>query len=64
MFCPMNVVHIADLFLFAHQFCCDVEHFLQGEIRGIHDGILIIHGILSHECRRIHRRNHEHAPTY
>ena len=26
------------------------------------DGILIIHEILSHESRRIHRRSHEHSP--
>ena len=34
------------------------------EISGIHDGILNIHEILSHECRRIHRRSHEHSPNY
>ena len=38
----MNFVQIIDLFLFTHQFLCDVEHVLQGEISGIHDGILII----------------------
>ena len=26
--------------------------------------ILNLHEILSHECRRIHRRNHEHSPDY
>ena len=60
----MNRIHIEDLILFAHQFCSDVEHFLQGEIRGIDNGILIIQEILSHECRRIHRCSHEHSPYY
>ena len=60
----MNLVHIVDLFLFAHHFFKDVEHFLQGEICGIHNGILIIQEILSHECRRIHRRSHKHSPNY
>ena len=43
----MNLVHIVDLFLFTHQFYCDVEHFLQGEICGILDRIWIIQEILS-----------------
>ena len=60
----MNVVHIIDIFLFAHQFRSDIEHLLQSEICGILDGIFIIHEILSHECRRIHRRSHEHSPNY
>ena len=64
MFFPMSLVHIVDLFLFAHQFCGYVEHFLQGEICGILDGILIIQEILSHECRRIHRHSHKHSPNY
>ena len=38
----MNVVQITDLFLFAHQFCSDVEHLLQSEISGIPDEILEI----------------------
>ena len=38
--------------------------FFKAEIRGIHDGILIIQAILSHECRRIHRRSHEHSLNY
>ena len=61
---PMNIVQIVDLFLFTHQFQCDVEHFLQIEICCIHDEILNIHVILSHECRRIHRRSHQHSPNY
>ena len=60
----MNVVQTMDLILFAHQFRSDVEHFLLGEIRGLHDGILMIQEILSHECRRIHRCSHEHSPNY
>ena len=64
MFFPMNLVHIVDLFLFAHQFYCDVERFLQNEIRRIHGGILMIHEILSHECRHIHRRSHKHSTNY
>ena len=60
----MNFVQIIDLILFAHQFCRYVEHVLQSEISGIHGGILNIHEILSHECRRIHRRSHEHSPNY
>ena len=61
---PMNLVHFVDLFLFTKQFCCDVEYFLQGEIRRINDGILILQKIPSHDCRRIHRRSHEHSPNY
>ena len=64
MLFPMNIVHIVDLFLFAYQLYCDVEHFLQGVICGILDGILIIQEILSNKCRRIHRRSHEHSPNY
>ena len=64
MICPKNFVHFVNLFLFAHQFFWDVERFLQGEICGILDGILITKEILSHECRRIHRRSHEHSPNY
>ena len=41
-----------------------VEHLLQSETYGIRDGILSIQEILSHECRRIHRRSHEHSPYY
>ena len=36
---PRNFIHIEDLILIAHQFCSDVEHFLQNEISGIHDEI-------------------------
>ena len=64
MFFRMNLIHIEDLILFAHQFCRYVEHFLQGEICCIHNGILIILEILSHECRCIHRRSHKHSPSY
>ena len=64
MIFPINFVHVISLFLFAHQFFWDVEHFLQGEICGILDGVLIIQEILSHECRRIHRCSHEHSPNY
>ena len=46
---PMNLIHIGDLILFAHQFCRYVEHFLQGEICCIHNGILIVLEILSHD---------------
>ena len=42
---PMNLTHIEDLILFAHQSCRYVEHSLQCEICGIHDGIFIIHEI-------------------
>ena len=59
---PMNFLQIINLILFAHQFYCDVEHSLKSEIRRIHDGRLIVHEILSHECRPIHRRSHEHSP--
>ena len=45
---PMNLFHIGDLILFAHQFCRHVEHFLQGEICCIHNGILIVLENLSH----------------
>ena len=61
---PMNFIHIVNFLLFAHQLYCDLEHFLQGEICGILDGILIVQEILSPECRRIHRRSHEHSPNY
>ena len=61
---PMNVVQIIDLVLFSHQFCSDVEHLFQNEISGIHDEILNSWEILSHECRRIHHRSHEHSPNY
>ena len=64
MFFPKNRIHIEDFFLFAHQFRWYVEHFLQSEIRWIHNGILVIQEILSHECRRIHRRGHKHSPNY
>ena len=57
-------IHIENLILFAHHSCWYVEHFLQSEICCIHNGILIIHEILSHECRRIHRHCHKHAPKY
>ena len=52
-FFPNESCQIVDLFLFAHQFCSDVEHFLQSEILRIHDGILTVLEILSHKCRRI-----------
>ena len=52
------------IILLTYQSQCDIEHVLLSEISGIHDGILNIHEILSHECRRIHRRSHEHSPNY
>ena len=61
---PMNLVHIGNLILFAHQFCRYVEHLLQGEICCIHNGILIVLEILSHECRCMHRHSHKHPPNY
>ena len=61
---PMNLIQIEDLILFAHKFCRYVKHFLQGEIWCIHNGILIVLEILTHECRHIHRRSHKHSPNY
>ena len=45
----MNLIHIGDHILFAHQFRRHVEHFLQGEICYIQNGILIVLEILSNE---------------
>ena len=64
VFFLMNLNHIGDLILFAHQFCRYVEHFLQGEICCIQNRILIVLEILSHECRCIHPRSHKHSPNY
>ena len=47
MIFPIYFVQIIHLFLFAYQFLYDIEHFLQGEICGILDGIFIVHEILS-----------------
>ena len=64
LFFSRNRIHFENLILFAYQFCWYVEHFLQGEICCIHNGILIIQEILSHECRCIHRRSHKHSPNH
>ena len=64
LFFPTNRINIEDLILFAHQFCRYVEHFLQCEICGVRNGILIVLESLSHECRWIHRHGHKHSPNY
>ena len=64
VFFPKNQIHFEDLILFPHQFCWYVEHFLQCEIWCIHDGILIVLQILTHECRCIDRHSQKHSPNY
>ena len=64
MIFPIIFVHIVDLFLVAHQFCWDVEHFFKVRSVEFSMEFLNIHETLSHECRRIHRRSHKHSPNY
>ena len=47
-----------------HQLSGDIKNLFQGEIFKILDNTLNSWEILSHECRRIYCRSHEHSPYY
>ena len=53
-----------DFLLIFHQLRGDIKHLFQCEIFMILDNTLNSWEILSHECRRIHRRSHEYSPNY
>ena len=59
MFVPTNRFQIWDLILFRHQFRRYVEHLLQCEICSVHNGILIVLEILTHEYCWFHCYSHK-----
>ena len=59
-----NFVQAISFFLIVDWLRCDIEHLFQGETFMILDNTLNSWEILSHECRCIQCRSHEHSPYY
>ena len=64
VFLPTNRFQTWDLILFCHYFRRYVEHLVKCEICSIHNGILIVLEILTHECRWFHCDSHDHSPNH
>ena len=64
MILPTNCFQSKDLILLCHQFRRYVEHAFKCEMCNIHNGILIVLEILTHECRWFHHYSDKHSPNY